>query len=70
MGVSNSPENCQQKMNGLFHVFEFIRAYIYELLFLTKEYWIDYVQKLELMPNKLKVKGLKRNIETSFFGKT
>ena len=33
MGVLNSPDIFQQKMNDLFHGFEFIRAYIYELLF-------------------------------------
>ena len=36
MGVANSPENFQQKMNDLFHGFEFIRAHIYEILVLTK----------------------------------
>ena len=34
MGVSNSPENFQLNMNGLFQVFEFIREYIYDLLML------------------------------------
>ena len=57
-------------MNGLFHGFGFIRAYIYDLLILTKVDWIYHVQKLELILNKLKEKGLKRNIENSFFGKT
>ena len=28
MGVANSPEILQQKMNDLFQGFEFIRAYI------------------------------------------
>ena len=57
-------------MNNLFHGFEFIRVYIYDLLILTKIDWTDHVQKLELTLNKLKVKGLKCNIENSFFGKT
>ena len=34
--VANSPDIFQQKMNNLFHGFGFIRAYIYELLILTK----------------------------------
>ena len=57
-------------MNNLFHGFEFIRAYIDDLLILTEGYWTDHVQKLELRLNKLKDKGLKCNIERSFFGKT
>ena len=33
------------KMNGLFRGFEFIRAYIYDILILTKLDWTDHVQK-------------------------
>ena len=46
MGVANSPEIFQQKMNDLFHVFEFICAYKDDLLLLTKGYWTDHIQKL------------------------
>ena len=35
-GVTNSPDIFQQKMKDLFHEFEFIRAYMDELLILTK----------------------------------
>ena len=70
MLVTNYPDILQHKMNDLFHGFEFICAYIYELLVLTKRYWIDHVQKLELTLNKLKVKLFKCSIEDSFFGKT
>ena len=31
MGVANSPDIFQQKMNDLFQVFEFIRSYIDEI---------------------------------------
>ena len=37
------------------------------MLILTKEDWIDHVQKLKITLNKLKGKGLKFNIEKSFF---
>ena len=70
MGVANSREIFQQKMNDLFHGFEFIRACIYDLLILTKGDWADHIQKLELTLNELKEKVLKYNIEKSFFGKT
>ena len=56
MGVGNSPYIFQQKMNDLFHGFEFIRAYIEDVLILTKGDWTDHVQKLELTLNKLKGK--------------
>ena len=39
MGVANSPEIFKQKMNDIFHGFEFICAYIYELLVSIKGYW-------------------------------
>ena len=62
MGVANSPEMFQQKMNDLFHGFEFIRAYIDDLFILTKGECTDHVQKLELTLNTLKEKGLKFNM--------
>ena len=36
MGFTNYPDIFQQKMNGLFHGFKFIRAYIYDPFILTK----------------------------------
>ena len=50
-------------MNDLFHEFEFIRAYIDDLLILTKGDWTYHVHKIELTHNTLKEKGLKCNIE-------
>ena len=66
MGIANSPDIFQHKMNDSFHVFEFIHAYIYDLFILTKKYWTNYLHKLELTINKLKDKGLKCNIKNSF----
>ena len=37
MGITNYPDIFQQNMNDLFHGFEFICAYIYDLLVLTKD---------------------------------
>ena len=70
MGIEHSPDIFQQKINDLFHGFEFIRAYIDDLLILTKVDRTDGLHKLELTIIKLKGKGLKCNIENSFFGKT
>ena len=54
MGVSNSPENFQQKMNDLFHGLECIHANIDGLFNPTKGDWKDHVQNLESRLNKLK----------------
>ena len=70
MGVANSPENFQQKTNELFYEFDFIRAYIDDLLILTKGDWTVHVQKLELTLNRLKERGLKYEIEKYFFRQT
>ena len=67
MVVANYPGIFQQKMNDLFHGFEFIRAYLDDILILTKGDLTDHMQNLELMINKLKEKGLKYNIEKYFF---
>ena len=68
MVIADSPKKIQQKINDFFHGFEFIYAYIYDILILTKGYWTDGLQKLDLTLNEQKEKGLKCNIEESFFG--
>ena len=55
-------------MNDLSHVFEFIHAYIDDLLIFKKVYWTDHVHNIELTLNKLKEKVLKYNIEKSLSG--
>ena len=57
-------------MDDLFYGFEFIHAYIDEILILTKEYWKYHLHNQELTRNKLKGKGIKCNIEKSLFGQT
>ena len=47
MRITNSTDIFQHKMNDLFHGFEFIRAYMDNLLVLTKGYWINHVHKLK-----------------------
>ena len=55
-GVANYPNIFQQKTNDLFHGFEFILAYIYDLLVSRKRDWTDHVHKVELTLTKLKEK--------------
>ena len=57
-------------MNDLLHGFEFIRAYIDDLLLLTKRYWTDHLYKMELTLNKPNSKEIKCNIEKYFFRQT
>ena len=54
MGIDNPPDILQQNMNDLYHGFELIHAYIYDLLILTKGDWTDYVHKSESTLTKLK----------------
>ena len=70
MGVNNLLYILQHKMNDLFYGFEFIHAYIDNLLVFKKGDCIDHVQKLFSTLNKLEEKGLKCNIQKSFFGRT
>ena len=62
MVIANHPDIFQQIMNDLFHGFEFIRAYIDELLIILKGECTYYVHTLESTIIKLKEKGLKFNI--------
>ena len=70
MVIYNSLDILQQKRNYLFHGFKFIRACIENLLIITKLDWTDHAYKQELTLNKMNGKGLKCNIEISFFGQT
>ena len=70
VGVAKYWDIFKQNMNDSFNKFEFIHAYIDEILILIKRYWTDHVQKLEITPNKLKEKWLKCNFEKWLFGQT
>ena len=62
MGVSNSPDIFQEKMNKMFRGFDFIRAYINDLLIITKVDLSDHLDKLEQTLIRLKDHGIKCNI--------
>ena len=67
MGVKNSRDIFHEKINEIFRGFEFIQAYIDELLIITKGDWYDHLEKLELTLKNIKDNGLKCNVEESFF---
>ena len=47
MGLCNSPDIFQEKMNELFEGLDFVRAYIDDLLCLSKDTYEDHLEKLE-----------------------
>ena len=57
-------------MNGIFHGIEFIKAYIDDLLVITKGGCSDHLDKLEIVLKKFRAIRLKCNIEKSYFGQT
>ena len=61
-GVINSSDIFQQKMNEMFRGFEFIRAYIDDLLIIRKGDCSNHLDKIKRTLQKLKDNGLKCNI--------
>ena len=49
MGLCNSPDIFQQKMNKLFHDLEYVRAYIDDLLIISKSNFEDQLNKVKLV---------------------
>ena len=69
MGLSNSPDIFQEKMSILMSDLEYVRAYIDDLLVISKDDWTDHLEKLEEVFKRLQDAGLKVNARKSFFGK-
>jgi RNase H-like domain found in reverse transcriptase/Reverse transcriptase (RNA-dependent DNA polymerase) len=69
MGLCNSPDVFQEKMSNLMSDLDFVRAYIDDLLILTKNSFHDHLQKLSNVLNRLQKAGLKVNAKKSFFAR-
>ena len=67
MGLCNSPDIFQEKMNELFAGLEYVRAYIDDLLVISKGSFEDHLSKLDEVLNKLQSAGLKVNATKSSF---
>ena len=67
MGLCNSPDIFQEKMNELFAGFDYVRAYIDDLLIVTKGSFEDHLQDLDKVLEKLETAGLKINANKSKF---
>ncbi len=70
MGLCNSPDIFQEKMSSLFGDLEYVRAYIDDILCITKGDWDDHLQKLRVVLQRLREAGLKVNAKKSFFGRS
>ena len=69
MGLCNSPDIFQEKISTLMDGLEYVRAYIDDLLCITKGSWRDHLEKLEEVLKRVSRAGLKVNAKKSFFGR-
>jgi transposase InsO family protein len=69
MGLCNSPDIFQEKMNDIMTGLEFAQAYIDDLLVISCGDFEDHLNKLEQVLTRLSESGLKVNASKSFFGK-
>ena len=65
MGLFNSPDIFQEKMNKLFNSLKCVRTYIDDLLIISNKSFQDHINNLDKVINKLKQKGFKVNADKS-----
>ena len=61
MGLSNSPDIFQEKMNKLFAAFDYVHVYIDDLLVITKGSFKENLNHLVIVLEKIETTGLKIN---------
>ena len=69
MGLCNSPDIFQEKMNELFNDLEYVRAYNDDLLIISNSSFEDHLNKVKIVLKKLKAAGFKINAEKSKFAR-
>ena len=69
MGLTNSPDIFQEKMSELVQDLEFARAYLDDLLVISKDSFEEHLKFLEQALTRLSEAGLKVNISKSTFCK-
>jgi hypothetical protein len=67
MGIAGSPDNFQAEMMKLMESLEYVRAYIHDLLCISRESFEDHLEKLEEVLRRLCDVGLKVNAEKLTF---
>ena len=70
MGLNNSPDIFQEKMNELFIDLEYVRTYIDDLLVITKGSFENHLKDVHKVLCRMQEAGLKVNITKSFFAQT
>ena len=67
MGLCNSPDIFQEKMNELFAGLDYVRTYIDDLLCISNGTYEDHLDKLDKVLSILKKSDFKINANKSFF---
>ena len=67
IGLCNSPDIFQEKMNKLFEGFEYVQAYIDNLMIMNNGSFKDHLRDLDTVLEKLETAGLKINATKSNF---
>ena len=70
MGLSNSLDIFQERMSGLMADLDYVRAYIDDLLCISKRDWDDHIEKLDAIFARLQKACLRINANKSVFGKS
>ena len=70
MRVCNSPDIFQENISELFDGFDMVRAYIDDVLVITKSNFEDHLKALYSVLQRLTEAGWKVNEGKSFFGQT
>ena len=68
MGLSGAPDIFQERMAGLMEGLAFAKAYLDDILIVTKSTFSDHLAKLELVLSKLQAAGLRVNAPKSSLG--
>ena len=59
MGLCNSPDIFQEKMNELFNGLDYVRTYIDDLLIISNNSFEDHINKIDKVLSKLTQKDFK-----------
>ena len=68
MGIVGVPDIFQEQTSNLFHDIEFVRAYLDDLLVITKGKCEEHPKRLDTILQRLQEVGLRVNAEKSVFG--
>ena len=70
MGVCNSPDIFQENISAIFDGFDVLRAYIDDVVVITKNNFEDHIKSSDKVLQRLKESGLKVNTVTILWTNT